>query len=63
MNPAERLECHQTSVLYKFIEAGNEEEVIVKHSLALVQFLPRSLKVEINIEMLDELGDWILVCI
>lgn len=61
MNAAESFENHQACIFDEFVQAGNEEEVIVKNFLALVQLLPSTIKVKVDIKMLQELGNGIFV--
>lgn len=61
VNAAEGFENHQACILDKFVQASNEEEVIIENFLALVQLLPSTIKVKVDIKMLQELGNGIFV--
>lgn len=61
VNAAEGFENHQACILDKFVQAGNEEEVIVQNLLAFVQLLPGTIKVKVDVQMLQELGNGIFV--
>jgi hypothetical protein len=61
VNAAEGFEDHQACIFDKFVQAGNEEEVIIENLLALVQLLSSTVKVEVDIKMLQELGNGIFV--
>jgi hypothetical protein len=61
VNAAESFEDHQARIFDEFVQAGNEEEVIIENLLALVQLLPCTIKVKVDIKMLQELGNGIFV--
>lgn len=55
------LKDEEACVLDKLVSAGDEEEVVRQNSLALAQLLLCALKVKVDVEALDELGDRIAV--
>jgi hypothetical protein len=61
VNAAEGFKDHQACIFDEFVQAGNEEEVIIENLLALVQLLSSTVKVEVDIKMLQELGNGIFV--
>lgn len=61
MDPAESLENHQSGVFHEFFEAGNEEKVVKQYGVTFVKLLPGTVKIKIDIKMLDEFGDRIPV--
>jgi hypothetical protein len=63
VDAAEGFKNHEAGIFDKLVEASDEEEVIVQHFLALVELLPSTIKVKIDVEMLQELCDWIFVCV
>ena len=61
MNAAEGFKNHQSSILYKLLQAGNQEEIIEQHCLAFMQLLASSIKVKVDVQMLNELCDRVSV--
>jgi hypothetical protein len=61
VNAAEGFENHQACIFDELVQAGNEEEVIIENLLALVQLLPSTIEVEVDVKMLQELGNGIFV--
>ena len=61
MNPAERLEDHHSRVLDEVIQTRNEKEVIDQDGLTVPELLLSTVKVKVDIEILDEAGDGVLV--
>ena len=61
MNAAERFKDHETGVFDKVVQNGDQEEVVEQHVAALSQLLLGSVKVEVDVQTLDELGDGVSV--
>lgn len=61
MDPAECLEDHQTRILHKLVQPLDDEEIVDDHRLAFVQLGARTLKVKVDVETLEELGNGIPV--
>ena len=61
MNPAEGFKDHHPGVLDKIIQAGHQEEVVHQDRLAVPQLLLGSVKIKVDIQVLDEGGDGVLV--
>jgi hypothetical protein len=54
MYSAESLKNHKPGILNKLIQNCNKEKVIEQNHLALVKLLPSTVKVEVDIEMLNK---------
>lgn len=63
MNAAEGLEREQASVLDELVVKSGQEEVVGQHLIALSQLDLSTVKVKVNVQTLDELGDRILVVV
>lgn len=58
---AKSLKDHQTGVLYKFVEASDQKEIVEHDQLAFVQLLPSAFEIEIDVEVFQKLRDRIPV--
>lgn len=63
MDAAECFEDHQTCTFDKFFEVTINEEIIDDDILTLVELHSSTLEVEVNVQVLQELGDGILVSV
>merc|ERR1719210_2520354 len=61
VDPAERLKDHHPGVLNKVVKTSNQEKVIDQNRLAISQLLLSSIKVKVDVQILDEAGDGVLV--
>jgi hypothetical protein len=63
MNTTESLKDHETSILHKLIKTSYEEEVVEENILAFMEFLSCSIKVKVDIQVLQELSDGVTVSV
>jgi hypothetical protein len=63
MYATESLENHKPGILNKLIQNGNKEKVIVQNHVALVKFLASTVKVKIDIEVLNKFSNGIPVSV
>lgn len=49
--------------IYKLIGRTKQEKVILENLLSLAQFLLCLFKVKVDVEGLDEIGDWVAILI
>ena len=61
MDATECFENHQASVLNELIQPNDNEKVIDDNRLAFVQLQARTFKIEIDVQMFEEFGDWIAI--
>lgn len=61
VDATECLEDHEPSVLHELVEESDEEEIVEHHRLTLLQLLTRSVKIKIDVEMLQELRDRVAI--
>lgn len=61
MNPTECFENHEPRVLDEFVQQSDEEKIVENNGLAFLKFLTGTIKVEVDVQMLKELGDRITV--
>lgn len=61
MNATECLEDHQTCAFDKFLEISVDEEVINDDVLTFVKLQASTFEIKVDVQMFQELGDWILV--
>ena len=61
MNSAEGLKDEEAGVLDEVVQTGDQEEVVDEHRLALTQLLLGTVKVEVHVQTLKELGDGVPV--
>ena len=61
VNTTEGLEYHHPRVLNVVVQAGHEEEVVDEDCLTVPQLLLGSVKVKVDVEVLDEAGDRVAV--
>jgi hypothetical protein len=63
VNAAVHLKNVQARVLDKVFPGGDQEEVVIKHFLALKQLALGGVKVKVEIQALDKLGNGITVSV
>lgn len=61
MYATECLENHQSRALDEFVQVSVDEEIVHDDVLALMELSTCTLEVEVDVQVLEELGDWILV--
>lgn len=61
MDAAEGFKDHQSCAFNKLVDVPVDEEVVDDDVLAFVQFHAGSLEIEVDVQMLQELGDRVLV--
>ena len=63
MYSAESLKNHQPGILNKLIQNCNKEEVIEQNHLALVKLLASTVKVKVDIQMLNKFSNGVPVSV
>jgi hypothetical protein len=63
MYATESLKNHKPGILNKLIQNSNKKKVIVQNHVALMKLLSSSIKVKIDIEMLNEFSNGIPVSV
>lgn len=61
MNATECFKDHQSRAFDKLIEISVDEKVVEDDILAFVQLQTSTFEVEVDVQVLQELGDWVLV--
>lgn len=61
MNATECFKDHQSCALDELIEITVDKEVVKNDILAFVQLQTSTFEIEVDVQMFQELGDWILV--
>jgi hypothetical protein len=63
MYSAESLKNHKPGILNKLIQNCNKEKVVEQNHLALVKLLPSTIKVKVDIQMLNKFSDGVPVSV
>ena len=63
VNSTKSFKDHHSAIFHKVIKTSHQKEVVDEHVLTIPQLTLSSIKVKVNIQVLNEGGDWVSVSV